>query len=251
MFATHRLPDQVDVTFGPHAVIARFILQGDRATRERGVYLSLEHDFDALVKFNETQTDSWYPLIPIFDPRVSDLRPGNSFWIAGRNEKGEIVATQCARLFDWRNSNFEREFEALRLAYEDPDTKRLPEESGISGVRSGKRITGLVCYSGGGWYRPDYRGRALSAIVPRLSRTIAYTRWNSDYTISLVEPVLVEKGVTARYGYTRIENGIDWLNSFRGDLRNICLIWMDRRELIDDLTDQLAHRGDIDRRRHA
>ncbi len=54
MLANNRLPDQVEVSFGPQAIISRFILQGDREARERGVYLSIEHDFDELIAFNKT-----------------------------------------------------------------------------------------------------------------------------------------------------------------------------------------------------
>ncbi len=240
MLANNRLPDQVDVAYGPQAIISRFILQGDREARERGVYLSIEHDFEALIAFNKSQPDKWFPLIPVFDPAYSELGPGNAFWIAGRNRDGEIVTVQCARLYDWRDTDFEREFESLRFAYRDPDLERWPEECTFCNAPSGRRISGMVCYSGGAWYHPDYRGTGLASIIPRLSRTIAYSRWNTDYTISVVEPVLVDRGVVARYGYTRVEEGIDWLNSFRGHLFNICLIWMDRTELLNDLVTQLS-----------
>ncbi len=240
MLTNHRLPDQVDLTFGPPALIGRFILHADQATRERGVRLSIEHDFDALIAFNKTQASSWFPMIPTFDPEFSDLTPENAFWIAGRDRDGEIVACQCARLFDWRDTNFKQEFESLRLVYQDPDIERLPEECTFSEAPSGHRISGLVCFSGGAWYHPDYRGRGLSAITPRLSRTIAYTQWNTDFTIGFSEPALVEKGVVARYGYTRVERGVDWLNSYRGHILDFYLLWMDRSELINDLAVQLT-----------
>jgi hypothetical protein len=248
MFANYRLPDQTNVTFGPQQLLARFLLHGDRAARERGVYLSLEHDFDALIEFNKTQATAWFPLIPVFDPKCSDLTPENSFWIAGRNHVGDIVTTQCARLFDWQDTNFNREFESLRIAYRDPDLDRWPEECAFSNVALGERISGRVCYSGGAWYHPDYRGRGLAAIIPRLSRTIAYSHWNTDFTISLAESVLVEKGVVARYGYTRVEPGIDWLNSFLGHLLNLHLLWMDRGELLNDLVVQLTEPAEYQHR---
>lgn len=97
-----------------------------------------------------------------------------------------------------------------------------------------------MCYSGGAWYHPDYRGLGLASIIPRLSRTIAYSRWNTDFTVSLAESVLVEKGVVDRYGYTRVETGLDWLNSFIGHLLNLHLLWMDRSELFSDLVMQLT-----------
>ena len=240
MLANNRLPDQVDVAYGPQAIISRFILQGDREVRERGVFLSIEHDFEALIAFNKSQPEKWFPLIPVFDPACSELGPDNAFWIAGRNRDGEIITAQCARLYDWRDTDFEREFESLRFAYRDPDLERWPEECAFCNAPSGRRISGMVCYSGGAWYHPDYRGTGLASIIPRLSRTIAYGRWNTDYTISVAESVLIEKGVVARYGYTRVEEGLDWLNSFIGHLMNLHLLWMDRTEMLNDLVRQLS-----------
>ena len=240
MLANNRLPDQVDVAYGPQAIISRFILQGDREARERGVFLSIEHDFEALIAFNKSQPEKWFPLIPVFDPAYSALGPDNAFWIAGRNRDGDIVTVQCARLYDWRDTDFEREFESLRFAYRDPDLERWPEECTFCNAPSGRRISGMVCYSGGAWYHPDYRGTGLASIIPRLSRTIAYSRWNTDYTISVAESVLIEKGVVASYGYTRVEEGLDWLNSFIGHLMNLHLLWMDRTEMLNDLVTQLS-----------
>ena len=248
MLANNRLPDQVDVVYGPQAIISRFILQGDREARERGVYLSIEHDFEALMAFNKSQPEKWFPLIPVFDPACSELGPDNAFWIAGRNRDGEIITAQCARLYDWRDTDFEREFESLRFAYRDPDLERWPEECAFCNAPSGRRISGMVCYSGGAWYHPHYRGMGLAAIIPRLSRTIAYSRWNTDYTISVAESVLIEKGVVARYGYTRVEEGLDWLNSFIGHLMNLHLLWMDRTEMLNDLVRQLSESVEYPRR---
>ncbi len=162
MLATKRLPDQIDVAYGPQAIISRFILQGDREARNRGVYLTVEDDFEALMAFNKSQPEKWFPLIPVFDPAYSNLGPDSAFWIAGRNRAGEIITVQCARLYDWRDTDFEREFESLRFAYRDPDLDRWPEECTFCNARSGRRISGMVCYSGGAWYHPDYRGIGLA-----------------------------------------------------------------------------------------
>ena len=160
----------MDLTFGPPALIGRFILHADRAARERGVYLSLEHDFDALIAFNKTQANSWFPMIPTFDPEFGDLTPENAFWISGRDRDGEIVVCQCARFFDWRDTNFKQEFESLRLIYQDPDIERLPEECAFSEALSGHHVSGLVCFSGGAWYHPDYRGRGLRILGTGVGR---------------------------------------------------------------------------------
>ena len=60
--------------------------------------------------------------------------------------------------------------------------------------------------------------------------------------------MLIEKGVVARYGYTRVEEGLDWLNSFIGHLMNLHLLWMDRTEMLNDLVRQLSEPVEYPRR---
>jgi hypothetical protein len=239
------LAEQVNLQFGPRDVLTEFLLSADRKARELGLWLTLEDDFSFLLAFNRKQSDSWYPLTPMYDPRINVLGPENAFWIAGRNRAGEIVATQCARLFDWAGTNFKREFESLRLAYAEPDVSAFPEELAVCAAPSGPFISGRVCYSGAAWYRPDFRGTGLSAFLPRLSRAIAHSIWQTDYTISLVEPVLVRKGVVARYGYSNVEDGVEWLNSFRGSLV-FSLVWMHSGELLEDLGSWLGEEWRVD-----
>lgn len=236
---SEHLLDQVDIRFGPRQLLSRFFLAASRSARDCGLRLTVEHDFEALLAFNRTQSESWYPLTPMYDPRVNSLDPETAFWISGRNRDGEIVATQCARFYDWTGTNFKAEFESLRLAYERPDATMFPEELAVCEAPYATRITGPVCFSGAAWYRPDHRGIGLSSILPRISRALAFTRWETDYTYSFIEPVLAEKGVAARYGYTNIEPGIEWLNSFRGSC-SFCLIWMHRRQLLADLQSWLG-----------
>jgi hypothetical protein len=40
-----RLPDALTIKHGPAPLLARFVLEGDRAARARGVSLRLRHDF--------------------------------------------------------------------------------------------------------------------------------------------------------------------------------------------------------------
>src|SRR5687767_6124106 len=89
-----RLPDQITLVHGPHAILGRFLLLADRAARDRGVYLTLEDDFDALLELNEANRAHWHPLAPSFDPRYSAVSGENGFWIVGRNEDGDAVLTQ-------------------------------------------------------------------------------------------------------------------------------------------------------------
>ena len=232
---TKRLPDQITLDKGPVRLLAQFILQADRAAYERGVRLSLHQDFDLLRQVNEQSRSSWGKLVPIFNIEHSDLDPANSFWIAGRDAEGEIVATQAARFLPLWESSLADELTSLRLFYRAPEPHLASGERCEVLVPSAAAITGRVVFSGGGWYHPRCRGTGLSAILPRISRAYAHSRWETDYTVSMVEPVLTEKGVVRSYGYSKVEPMIRFLGSFRGDL-DLHLIWMATDEMLQDLT---------------
>jgi hypothetical protein len=91
-----------------------------------------------------------------------------------------------------------------------------------------------VAYSGSGWYRQDYRGIQLSAILPRISRAYALARWNTETTVSFINVGLVQKGIAARYGYTKLEGEVRLQNIFAPDFSGV-VAWMPRSELIIDL----------------
>ena len=69
-----RLPDQVTLVHGPHAILGRFLLLADRAARERGVYLSLESDFGQLLALNEANRAHWHPIALPRQWRPSSIR---------------------------------------------------------------------------------------------------------------------------------------------------------------------------------
>ena len=232
---SERLPDQIRLDKGPIRLLARFMLQADRAAFDRGIRLSLQQDFDLLRQVNEQSRTSWGKLVPIFNPEHSDLDPANAFWIAGCDADGEIVATQAARFLPLQQSSLAAELVSLRLFYRDPAPHLAAGERCEVLAPSAARIGGRVVFSGGGWYHPRCRGIGLSSILPRISRAYAHARWETDYTVSMVEPPLVEKGVVRSYGYTRIESMIRFTGSFRGDL-DLHLIWMATEEMLQDLT---------------
>lgn len=230
-----RLPDQVEFNHGPFDLLAKFFLKADKMARDRGIRLSIRHDMENLAELNdvETRKGNWHPLVSQFDPRLNDLTPDDVFWMSGFNEAGEIVAAQAARVYDWTRSDLSQECGSLRMFYRDPDAQRLPGERWACGG-SAASIKGMVCYSGSGWVRPDYRGRNMAAILPRISRAHALTRWGTDYTVSFVSRTLVDKGVAAAYGYKNVEFVVDKANTHYDDL-DLSLVWMDRDRLVEDV----------------
>ncbi len=227
------LLDGVTLEFGPVDLLGRFFLIAEAAARERGVYLSFAKLSD-LVEVNRRNSDSWRPLLPIFDPAYGATNDDNSFAIIGRNKSGDVVATQAARLFPWPQTNFAEEAASLRLFYADPERQRLPAERIDVTAASARRVTGRVVFSGGVWFHPDYRGRMLTAILPRISRALAFTRWYTDFTMTIMAEKIVNSGVAQRCGYTEIGWDVTLQQTRTGTVR-CALLTMAAAQMLEDL----------------
>ena len=228
-----RLPATLSVKYGPAGLLGRFFLWADAAAQERGVKLFFATLQD-LVAANKANSDSWRPLSPIFDPDLSVIRPEMGFVLIGRDKDGDIVATQAARLYDWSTS-LEDEGTSLRMFYADPAAAFGRGDRCEMTTPVAKNITGRVVFSGAGWYRRDFRGKGLATILPRISRAYAFTRWNSDFTISLMADAVLAGGMAERSGYTKIEPAsVDLVVSPVGMIR-CALVWMQTDELLADL----------------
>jgi hypothetical protein len=168
-----RLPDALTIKHGPAPLLSRFVLEGDKAAREIGVRLRLRHDFDDLVYVNKHAAVrwSWYPLLDIFNPEYSNLVPENSYWISGEDEHGEIVLTQAGRVYYWPDTTLEQEARMMFCGGHEKGQRCMVTAA------DAKFIRGVVFYGGSGWVRPDFRGRRLMRLVPRLGRAYALARW--------------------------------------------------------------------------
>ncbi|MFM9940710.1 MAG: hypothetical protein ACKVP7_14595 [Hyphomicrobiaceae bacterium] len=227
------LLDGLRIDYGPVDLLGRFFLKADAALRERGISFSFA-SLDELVEVNKRNTDTWKPLISIFDPAFGGINATNSFVMVGRNRSGDIVATQAARLFSWTNTTFAEEARSLRLFYTYPDRQKLLGETVEVTAPHADEIRGRVVFSGAVWIRPDYRGRFLTGIMPRISRANAFTSWFTDLTITMMADTLVNKGLAARVGYSQIDWDVKLKNTRFGNQR-FALLKMQTGELLDDL----------------
>lgn len=230
--ASSGILDDIKINHGPRDILVSFFIKVTDLLSQRGLFLAFE-PFDVLVEANRVNNDTWRPLIPLFDP-AHGFDPAEAFAIIGRNAEGEVVATQAARFYDWQNASFKSEAESLRLFYRQPEVSRRSHEACAVTARNAERVSGRVVFSGGGWYRRDFRKQWLSGLLPRLSRAYALTRWNSEYTISIMAEAVVDGGMARRCGYTNIEYAVDLKSGPVGDVR-CALVWMDTLQLIDDL----------------
>jgi hypothetical protein len=235
-----RLPDALTIKYGPARLLARFVLQGDIAVRERGVELRLRHDFDELLYVNQQHhaPGDWYRLLDLFNHRLSELTPENAFWLSGEDENGDVVLTWAARFYHWPESTLEQEARGMFYAGHE---NGLPCHVTAADARL---ITGGVLYAGAGWVRSDFRGRQLMRIVPSVGRAYALARWPVDFGVSFVSRPLVEKGVAAGYGYKHASYSIVFPGSPWGDLE-VAVVSVTPDECYDDFTNFLTGGGPV------
>jgi hypothetical protein len=230
---------QITLNHGPIGLLGRFLLKAEAACRWRGIYLKLGTPTE-LMKANDDNLSTWSPLLSLFDNRFNDLNPSNTFAILGCNEVGKVVACQAARHFEWKHSNYYEECSSLRLFYCNPDADRLSKERCDVSALITKSITGSVTFSGAAWCLPAYRGMGLIEIMPRIARALAYTRWKSDFTVTMMTEYNVRKQVFKRSGYNNIEFDIDVISSRAGSAR-AAFLWLKEQEMLADLTGFLSH----------
>lgn len=244
------LLSQIEAQHGPLSLVGRLLLRAEQEARARDVRLTLE-PIEAFAAFMRAEMPQAPPL-PHFRPEPDAFTHSRALCLLGRDPTGRIVATQAVRVYDWSGSTLKAEAESLRMFY----GQSAPQVGAAcrATAPSADRISGVVAYSGGGWYAPGYRGIGLSLILPRISRMLALTLWNSQTTISFVEWPLVEKGVVQRYGYINVENGIEIDGMIEAPFK-AALVWMDLDYLLNDAESFLektrADSGRIDQQRSA
>lgn len=236
---THNtLFSQVTLNHGDISLLGRAMLAAEEFCRASGVTLSFSTP-ESFLAANIANRASWLPVASIFNPQFSSLSEENSFFILGKNSLGETVACQACRFFDWSETNFKEECESLRLWYDEPGKKMKRGERAIVTSLAAKGTTGKIAYSGGAWYRPDFRGKGLVEHLPRLSRAYAQARWDTESTITLMAENNVKKSVFPRNGYRNIEWSVDVINNQSGSIR-FAYIWTKSLEMEQDLHQYLA-----------
>lgn len=222
--------DDITIDFGPPAELNRLFLQSDTEARAKGIRLSFV-PFDELMHINRINSDSWRPLVPIFDPKIGGITPATGFCLVARNARGEAVATTAVRLYSWLDTNLKIEGESLRLFYADPAASKLPGEACLISAPSAPDINGQAIFSGAVWYRPDHRKLGLHDILGRVAKAVALTRWYMDVTFTFMAEPTVKQGFAQRSGYAQVEWDVVLQNSPWGTAR-LALIWSSTPQLL-------------------
>lgn len=231
---------------GPVELLGAFLLRADKALADRGIKL-FRCPISELVRVNAMNQDSWGAFTPILDVRVAPLTAADSYCLTGVTAAGEVVVAQGGRLLDTGSGTLQDLADDQSIYYGRPHQPELAEPRCVMNVPMARHLAGRLVCSGGTWVRPSHRSIGLSAILPRISRTLALGWWNTDYTISFLSDQLAKSPVLKSYGYTNIQAGYAIHQSGRETYRG-SLVWMERETMLTDLA-EFVSRGltEIDR----
>jgi hypothetical protein len=199
--------DELDLVYGPRKLLARYMACVSSGIRDLGLRLRISADFDRLIDLSKQQRENWPPLSPIFNPRYSDLGEDTSFLIECIDDVGDTVMTSAGRLYDHGDRSLAEDLRSLRVFYRDP-APYLATDTVTVTARSAEHIFGRTGYSGAVWVRPDYRLHGLTKVIPRLTRSVLLTRWNTPVFWATIAPNLDAGGVTRAYGSWHVEQSV-------------------------------------------
>lgn len=227
-----RLPDALTVRHGPAPLLSRFVLACDVYARRVGLRLRLSYDFDELVYLNKhyVKQGSWYPLLGEFNPQTSDLRPENAFWISGIDADDQVAGTYAGHIYYWPDTNLEEQ--AVTVFY-----GRDEGQTAIVTTPVAKTISGVVMSGGAAWVRPDYRGKKLSHLFPRIAKAYGLSRWPLDWLIGYVDAAGYKKGLHTFYGARHTSPSVFYPESIFGEA---ILLYTSAAEAYEDLEGFLA-----------
>ena len=123
---------------------------------------------------------------------------------------------------------------------------KLPKETCRVSATAARDVTGRVAYSGAAWVRPDYRGRSLALVLPRIAKAYAFTRWRPDFIVSWMTEATYQRGLIDHVGYTTVDWDVQLRNSFTGDLK-FAFLSMRQRCLLDYVRDFSTSMAQVDR----
>jgi len=178
---------------------ARDQLVEDAATR--GVEIAVSIDFAELLEINERETarGTWFPMLPATNPAARHIHADNGFWLRGTDPAGDVVTVQAAVLYDCTGTSIGRRLADLSVFYDDP-TRAPAGEWCDCRSPAAEATTGRAVLTCTGWTRPDLRGRRLFAVFHRVSRLVAWLRWQPDALWGVVDPDAVKAWSEAAMG---------------------------------------------------
>ncbi len=214
---------------------ANYIASITQLVNSKGMSLELGTDFSEFCSVPGHQPEKGH-IAPIFDPTKSDISSDNGFWVVGRNDSNEIVHTQAARLVDLRGTTLCQHFKDRLGDYRPHGDTVDPSLSMSHLTPEAGAITGRMVYYGELWMKggeQGFRGGSLTALLPRLMFALSLLHLKPDYLIGIMEPLAACKGLSAREGYTHLEQGsFHWHQTEQDVPLEEWFVWMTAQDVI-------------------
>jgi len=227
--------ERLAMVHGPRELLGRYIAGVESEMHELGLQLRISVDFGRLIELSKEQRENWPPLSPIFNPKYSDLDEDNAFLLECIDELGDTVMTSAGRLYDHGDRSLAADLRSLRIFYRDPAPYLASGDVVTVTAPSAEHIFGRSGYSGAVWVRPDHRRHGLTKVIPRLTRSILFTRWNTPVFWATIAPNLDAIGVTRAYGSWHVEELITaHMPLWQGDC-SVLFLSMGQATLIRDI----------------
>ena len=111
------------------------------------------------------------------------------------------MLTDARRIHNWIGTSLA---EQIRTAWFGRDLGQpctLTAEAAAS-------ITGIVLCAGAAWVRPDFRGKHLSHLMPRIAKAYACARWPINWAIGFISRKNFERGLANNYGQQHVSYSV-------------------------------------------
>jgi hypothetical protein len=218
---------------GPIQQLAKFLLDADNELRATGIALELT-DISLVREIHSANADSWISYAPTLDARYADLTNRNSYCFVGRDSAGRAVTVQAGRIYDTGARSLADIAADQSLYYSDNRQPSHNEPRCTLTSPSAASITGMLVYSGALWVHPDFRGRGLAGLLPRLSRAYALGVFGTITTFAFVSDAIRPSALFKHYGYKNVEPAYR-ISQAGETVYEGSLMWMDANELASDL----------------
>ena len=193
---------------------------------DRGIKLEIGYDFSY---FKKVAIKKYGRIGSLFDPDFFRFTPENAFYMLGKDEEGNIIHTQAARL-DVLYGETLADF----LIFEFPRIYNVPlRESQLSILNE---MSGKFCYHGDMWFdKNEKKGIHTSGHLGKLFSYLILTRWIPDYSYGFMEKRLACTGFGHKEGYYFSKpDGIKWDGLPPSPyVSSDYFLWMTKEDLIE------------------
>lgn len=213
---------------------AQFVSSISDLVHTYGISLHIGTNFEEYAEL-VTEYRAHQPLGDPFNPKLNDLSQGKGFWIAGRNEKNELVHTQAMRLIDLKEQSLGEYFSDNFHKFPPSGIPLDMEASTYTPGPAAGRIKGRTVYHGEVWLvggDNSYRGTGVSSILARYAQASALMTWSPDYVFGFMPQSIAFRGLAEREGYVHSEPGaLAWHHAEKDSVMKGYLIYNERQDV--------------------